>query len=245
MLTDAIWFCGDPHGRFDHIVDAVQAERPAAIVLLGDIEAAQPLERELAAILSTTEVWWIPGNHDTDNEASHDNLFGSALADRNLHGRVARVAGLRIAGLGGVFRGAVWAPPAPPTWASEKAFVARCGRGNRWRGGLPLRHRSTIFPAPLEHLAAERAEVLVTHEAPGWHPHGWAALDELAACLGVSLHLHGHQHDALSYESIVPRSVGCRPVGVGLRGITALDGTVIRPGELDEQRNRRFLPRNR
>lgn len=235
-----IWFCGDPHGQFGHIVSAVQQHRPDAIVLLGDIEASQPLEHKLAAIVDLTEIWWIPGNHDTDNEASYDNLFGSALADRNLHGRVANVAGVRIAGLGGVFRGAIWSPPLDPTWPSASEYLARCGKGNRWRGGLPLRHRSTIFPDVVEHLAAERADVLVTHEAPGWHPYGWPALDDLAACLGVALHVHGHQHDSLPYGSLLAQSIPYRPIGVGLRGITALDGRVIRPGDLDEQRNNRF-----
>ncbi|WP_374402907.1 metallophosphoesterase [Niveibacterium sp.] len=239
-MSPAIWFCGDPHGQFTHIVRAVQLRQPNAIVLLGDIEASQPLERELASILDLTEVWWIHGNHDTDSEASYDNLFGSELADRNLHGRVATVAGVRIAGLGGVFRGGVWAPPLDPTWPSASEYLARCGKGNRWRGGLPLRQRSTIFPDELETLAVASADVLVTHEAPGWHPHGWPALDELAASLGVALHVHGHQHDSLPYSSLMPQSVPYRPVGVGLRGITALDGTVIRPGELDEQRNSRF-----
>ena len=59
-----IWFCGDPHGRFRHIIDAVKKHRPAAIVLLGDVEATQPLQDELAAILSLTEIYWIVGNHD-------------------------------------------------------------------------------------------------------------------------------------------------------------------------------------
>lgn len=89
-------------------------------------------------ILDKTEVWFIHGNHDTDSEADHDHLFGSALADRNLHGRVVEIAGLRIAGLGGVFRGKVWTPPAPATFENFKQYLARCGKGNFWRGGLPL-----------------------------------------------------------------------------------------------------------
>ena len=105
-----IWFAGDNHSRFRHIIDAVKRHRPSAIVLLGDIQAKRPLHDELAEILSITQIFWIPGNHDTDSEADYDNLFGSALADRNLHGRVVNVAGVRIAGLGGVFRERV-SPP--------------------------------------------------------------------------------------------------------------------------------------
>ncbi|MGZ5802336.1 MAG: metallophosphoesterase family protein, partial [Burkholderiaceae bacterium] len=50
----------------------------------------------------------IPGNHDTDETRHYDHLFGSTLADRNLHGRIETIAGVRIAGLGGVFRTKVW-----------------------------------------------------------------------------------------------------------------------------------------
>ena len=92
-----IWFAGDNHSRFRHIIDAVKRHRPFAIVLLGDIQARQPIQIELAEVLSLTQVYWIHGNHDTDTEREYDNLFGSALADRNLHGCVVDVAGVRIA----------------------------------------------------------------------------------------------------------------------------------------------------
>ncbi len=123
-----IYLCGDTHGSFDHIIDVVGQDRPAAVVFLGDLQAQRPLEIELATILDKTEVWFIHGNHDTDSEADYDNLFGSALADRNLHGRVVEIDGLRIAGLGGIFRGQVWAPPSQ--WLHERPedFAARCGK---------------------------------------------------------------------------------------------------------------------
>ena len=111
-----ILFCGDPHGQFGHIIEAVHEHRPAAVILLGDLQAKRPLEVELSSILDLTDIWFIHGNHDTDSEADHDNLFGSKLANRNLHGKVVEVAGRRIAGLGGVFRGKVWSPPAPATF---------------------------------------------------------------------------------------------------------------------------------
>lgn len=63
-----ILFCGDPHGQFDHIIEAVQEHRPAAVILLGDVQAQRPLEVELASILDKTENWFIHGNHDTDTE---------------------------------------------------------------------------------------------------------------------------------------------------------------------------------
>ena len=73
-----ILFCGDTHGQFEHIIEAVQAHRPAAVILLGDVQAKRPLEVELASIRDKTEIWFIHGNHDTDSEANHDHLFGSA-----------------------------------------------------------------------------------------------------------------------------------------------------------------------
>ena len=97
-----IYFFGDTHGHFRHVLEIVSRDRPAAIVFLGDLQAQRPLEAELESILGMTEVWFIHGNHDTDSDADYDHLFGSALANRNLHGRVAVVDGVRIAGLGGV-----------------------------------------------------------------------------------------------------------------------------------------------
>ena len=218
-----ILFCGDPHGHFGHIIEAVQEHQPAAVILLGDLQAQRPLEVELAPILDKTEVWFIHGNHDTDSEADHDHLFGSALADRNLHGRVVEIAGLRIAGLGGVFRGKVWAPPAPATFENPKQYLAHCGKGNFWRGDLPLKHRSTIFPVDYERLQKQRADILVTHEAPSSHPHGFAAIDELARRLGVSTSFHGHHHDQLDYRLERAR-LGFEAFGVGFRGIIDQDG---------------------
>lgn len=230
-----ILFCGDPHGHFGHIIEAVQKHQPVAVILLGDLQAQRPLEVELALILNMTEIWLIHGNHDTDSEADHDHLFGSAMADHNLHGRVVEIAGLRIAGLGGVFRGKVWTPPAPATFENPKQYLARCGKGNFWRGGLPLTHRSTIFPVDYECLRKQRADILVTHEAPSSHPHGFAAIDQLAISLGVITSFHGHHHDRLDYSAERTR-LGFDAFGVGLRGITDQDGRVIRVGEVDAAR---------
>ena len=58
----------------------MKAHRPAAIVLLGDVQATRPLHDELADILALTQVAWIPGNHDADSRSDFDHLFNSALA---------------------------------------------------------------------------------------------------------------------------------------------------------------------
>lgn len=222
-----IFFCGDPHGHFQHIIEAVHAHRPAAIVLLGDVQAQEPLELALGPILDRTEVWWIHGNHDTDSDADYDHLFGSALADRNLHGRVVEVAGLRIAGLGGIFRGQVWTAPHPPRYPSAEDFLARSGKGNRWRGGLPRKHRSSIFPRDYEALLHEKADVLVSHEAPSCHPHGFRAIDEMAASLGARMAYHGHHHKHVEYGEDEAQRLGFRPFSVGYCEIRDEQGNVV------------------
>jgi len=120
-----ILFAGDPHGRFDHLLTAVRAHRPAALILLGDIEAPVPLQQLMAPIEALgTPVWFIPGNHDTDRAQSWTAL--QAWPERNLHGRVVEIAGLRVAGLGGIFRDETWRPdnPMAPSFDSLQAYVA-------------------------------------------------------------------------------------------------------------------------
>jgi len=237
-MGQQIFFCGDTHGSFNHVIQAVQEHRPTAIVFLGDLQSRQPLDQELESILDLTDIWWICGNHDTDSDACYDHLFGSALADRNLHGRVAEIAGVRIAGLGGIFRGQVWMPPGEIQHETPEAYTARCGKGNRWRGGLPRKHHSSIFPADYARLVGERADILVTHEAPSSHPHGFDAIDELARSLGVDKAFHGHHHDRLDYSTHLKR-LGFEAFGVGFCGITDQNAHVIISGEFDDLRQYR------
>jgi len=225
--VNRIFFCGDPHGRFEHIIEAVHAHRPAAIVLLGDVQAQEPLELALRPILHRTEVWWIHGNHDTDSDADYDHLFGSSLAGRNLHGRVVEVADVRIAGLGGIFRGQVWLAPDKPRYPSAEAYIALCGKGNRWRGGLSRKHRSSIFPSDYDALMQEKADVLVTHEAPSCHPHGFQAIDDLADSLGVRVAYHGHHHEHIEYSEEETRRLGFKPFGVAYCEIRDEQGRIV------------------
>lgn len=222
-----IFFCGDPHGHFEHIIEAVKLHRPAAIVLLGDVQAPVPLEVALRAILDLTEVWWIHGNHDTDSDADYDNLFGSALADRNLHRRVVGVAGVRVAGLGGIFRSQIWPTPGQPRFLSPDAFVAQCGKGNRWRDGLPRKHRSSIFPSDYDALLQEKADVLVTHEAPSCHNHGFQVIDDLATSLGVQKAFHGHHHEHIDYDADGAQRLGFQTFAVAYCEIRDELGNIV------------------
>ncbi|WP_159273324.1 metallophosphoesterase [Variovorax boronicumulans] len=215
-------FFGDPHGDLDPVIAAVERFRPEAIVLLGDIQARQPLHVELGPILGLTEVWFIHGNHDTDTVEDFDNLFGSQLADRNLHGRVVEIAGYKVAGLGGIFRSKIWDPQQPiekAAFQSSDAMRRTMKREERWRDGISRKHRSSIFPADYQRLLRSGpADILVTHEAPAVHPHGWKAVDELAETLGVQLVVHGHHHQNIDYlgEGLTTAVAPFRAFGVDM-----------------------------
>lgn len=207
MHAPKIMFFGDPHGAFAPITDAVQRYRPEAIVLLGDLQPRRPLHLELSSIVDQTDVWFIHGNHDTDTDEDFDCLFGSELAERNLHGIVRNIAGYRVAGLGGVFRQKIWDPAQPPSQApfrsrDELLRHARRGRATAhdgWRGGYARKHHSSIFPDEIDSLSLQSADILVTHEAPSAHPRGFLVLDDLAVALGATLVVHGHHHETIDY----------------------------------------------
>ena len=224
-----IFFCGDPHGFFDHINAAAREYKPDAMIILGDLQPPAPLDEVLAEALKFTQIWWIPGNHDTDSDEIYDRLWRSKLAGHNLHGRVANVAGLRVAGLGGVFRGQIWMPEGAPNYFCPATFIRRMGPTNVWRGGLPRRHRSTIFPSVYNSLMHQAADILVSHEAPGCHRKGFAALDRLGRSLKVRWYFHGHQHEDRVYGT----HLGMTVRAVGYRGIVNLKGEVIVPAQLD------------
>lgn len=242
-----IYMCGDPHGYFKHIVDAVldahaAGKCPDAIILLGDMDCAQQLEIELREIIGLTEVWFIPGNHDSDQNCSWTALTHSTLANRNLHGRVCPISGASVAGLGGVFRSSIWSPPNEQQFHSysdwRKAFIKkippRLFGDHEFRE--ERRHLTSIFPDTIQELSGNRADILATHEAPSCHKHGWKAVDELARSMKVKHVFHGHHHDRPDYSSDFA-SLGFQAHAVGFRGISAIDAegnvSVIREGAYD------------
>lgn len=240
-----IYLFGDIHGDFRHVLRVVAEDRPAAIILLGDMEAQKPLDQELAPILDMTEVWWIPGNHDTDSIENYDNLYRSGLAHRNLHGRIEVIDGIRVAGLGGVFRGEIWYPQDPtaePEYHSYAEYQKRAESGRVWKAaadrarrkgleeiklnGSLLKHRSTIFYDDWLSLYGESADILVTHEAAGDHKYGWAVLDSLAQSMRAKYHFHGHVH---CHGRSMAGDVEVH--SVGFRAVTDQYGGMIKAGE--------------
>ncbi len=259
-----IWFLGDVHGHFEHIAQAVDAapKKPKAVILLGDVEAPIPLYECMRDVESRDIAWhWIIGNHDTDSRENFSNISDPTSTAHNIDGRVIEIGGMRLAGLGGVFRGEVWFPRDGETASfSSYADFSRSSQMYRqlktrlskrdiaqaqavppesrhWQaqllelsraGGL-LKHRSTIFPDVYRRLMSQRADILVTHEAPGAHPHGFEVIDHLARTMGVKWLFHGHHHDSCDYSRQFDR-LGFAAYGVGLRGITDLDGRIVWSG---------------
>lgn len=246
-----IWFCGDTHGDLGHVIGHVLAahatgQAPASIILLGDIDAPRPLHLELEAIRGLTDIFWIPGNHDSDDNSAWNNLVASELSDANLHCRVAQIGSWRVAGLGGVFRKRIWSPPEEPRFANyddwRTELIAR--RPQRDWGlaetAEERRNKTSIFPACVAGLERLRADILVTHEAPECRDdgRGWQDVGDLARALGVQYAFHGHHHDRPDYNSNFER-LGFQAYAVGYRGITALNGkgmvTEIRSGDYDAE----------
>jgi len=120
---DRILFAGDPHGNFTPLITAVYKHKPDAVILLGDYDLDKPLEIYLNDIINLTEIWWIAGNHDFETPSRFKNLFQSALANNSLHLKVTEIAGLKIAGLSGIFLGRVWYPPRPAKWQNKQHFL--------------------------------------------------------------------------------------------------------------------------
>ena len=214
-----ILFAGDPHGNFQPLINAVLAHKPQAVVLLGDYDLSQPLDECLQEIMHLTQVWWIAGNHDFQTPRYYHNLFNSRLAEQHLHLKVTTIAGLRIAGLSGIFLGRVWYPPQAPKWPSKQAYL-QYQELLYPDAPLPLKYQSAIWHDEFETFKQLKADILVSHEAPRSHRHGFSAVGELAAALGVKQLFHGHLHE--NYASVIKRSI--RVTGVADRAVVNLLG---------------------
>ncbi|MBK1669031.1 hypothetical protein CKO28_13415 [Rhodovibrio sodomensis] len=215
-MTVNVLFYGDPHGEWRPLFRACEIEAPDAVVLMGDMDLDEPLSDKVRPLTDAgVAVHWIAGNHDGDRTEWHDRLFHGGLEGGNLNARVADLGGVRVAGLGGVFRSKIWHPldgDGTVRFATRAEYLAIQKPQARWRGGMPLKQRVSIFYEDFDALAGKRADVLVTHEAPSCHPYGMGEFDDLARSLGASLIVHGHHHRP--YEDRLP--CGIEVLGTGL-----------------------------
>jgi hypothetical protein len=214
----SILFAGDPHRDFAPIIRACLARPAGDLILAGDLDCPTPVSNIFAPIRHAGwRIQWILGNHDCETETAYDNLVGDHSAG-DLGWRVTDIGGLRVAGLPGVFKPSIWYPRSddgaaiePPRYRNRDQFLAKPGI-EKWRGGLPLWHRDSIFPDDVEQLARQRFDILVSHEAPSTHRHGFTAIDHLASSGGARLIVHGHHH--ASYRATLPNSIEVRGLGL-------------------------------
>lgn len=227
-MNDRIYFVGDPHGYFRHFMPTIERDQPAAVVLLGDIEVDEPLAQVLGKWdYDPARVWIIHGNHDVDQRHLWANLSAWRQNGRNLHGNVLEVAGRRIAGLGGVFEAEIWHPDyGQALWKSGNEFMA-IQPPDKKAAGLPLKFHGAIWWKDYERLFDQQADILVTHEAPACHRHGFKELDDLADALGARQHFHGHHHETYADHSADGR---CAVQGVDMAAIVNDLGEIVFAG---------------
>jgi predicted phosphodiesterase len=242
-------FIGDIHQNW-HQVEAglsTLSSPPSAAILLGDIECEQPLDQLAAPLLDRgVAVYWIHGNHDYDT--GPDMWANLAEPERNpqtapgaLHNRVVEIAGTRIAGLGGAFLPHVWPANAAPRLHRRDLLAANIATNRPdldASQAAALTHFlsvTAIWPEDIDALATQRADVLVTHEAPSSHPEGVGVLDDLARTMGAQLIVHGHHH----ITSHARAHDGLRVLGVGDTWAVDLHGNVVWRG----RKRQRPLPR--
>jgi predicted phosphodiesterase len=218
-----VLFAGDPHGDFNPLIAAVHLYKPKAVVLLGDYDLEMPLEFYLKDIVGLTEIWWIAGNHDFLSPIKYESLFHSGLADKGLHLKVAEIAGIRIAGLSGIFLGRVWYPPRAPIWKDKQQFLNSQKHSNS-DNDISLKYQSAIWYNEFETLKLLKADILVTHEAPGSHRYGFTAISELAAAMGVKHIFHGHLHE--NYSAVIKNNINV--FGVADKSVADLVGNTLK-----------------
>lgn len=244
-------FIGDIHQNWQHVEAGLSGlpTPPDAAVLLGDIECDLPLDRVAAPLLDRgVGVYWIHGNHDYDT--GPEMWANLADPERNprtaagaLHARVTEIAGVRVAGLGGAFLPHVWPANAPPRLHRREQLAADLAVSRPDLDPLQaaaFTHflaRIAIWPEDIAALSIQKADVLVTHEAPSSHPEGVGALDDLARAMGARLIVHGHHH----ITSHARAHDGLRVLSVGDTWAADLDGNIVWRG----RKRQRPLPRPR
>lgn len=219
-----ILFAGDPHGSYAHLYPIVKAHSDVALVILGDLQLTTTAE--LDQLAQHCDIWFIHGNHDSKTVTAFEAIWGSHWKERNLHGRVMDIQGTKIAGLGGVFRGHIWMPPHRPMFFDPIHYCQYSPQERIWRGGVPLRHRTSIFPSDVEALESQKADILISHEAPRPHPQGFAIINQLARKMEVKKIFHGHHHDNFDYRQI-NRNKHCEIFNIGFRSLADIHGNYL------------------
>lgn len=100
------------------------------------------------------------------------------------------------------------------------------------RDGLLRKHASTIYYDDWLNLYGQPADILVTHEAPDCHQHGFKAITSLAQSMRVKWAFHGHHHEHQSYPN-ADKLLGFQPLGVGFMEIMDQYGGLLRVGEFE------------
>ncbi|MDG1680254.1 MAG: metallophosphoesterase [Tateyamaria sp.] len=225
---EGVLFYGDPHSNWEPLLKSVDQHHPHTVIILGDLIDKQDKDNQKAHqtardVLDNLcrkgiDVRLISGNHDVDSPAVYDLVF-KELTNFLFDGGVIEIGPnkLRIAGLGGVFRGKCWYPykadeTAKVKYHSPEDLLVATRETARFRTGIPLRHRNTIFPSTVRQFQSKRADVLITHEGPTTHERGFPVVDNLAADLGAKLIVYGHHHTpaeaCLKNHAIAIRGMG-------------------------------------
>jgi len=233
-IKNNILFAGDPHGAFQPLIDAVKERRPTAVILMGDMQLKERLEVCLDEIIGLTEIYWIPGNHDYE-EPYYSNLFDSSLAGNNLDGRVVEIDGVRVAGLGGTFKGKIWYPKDNQGMKhkTRDGFYQQLP-SNQIKSGykksdgylpgcLSLGYEGAIWPEDYGRMLKMEADILVTHESPRHQEKGFDALADLGKGMGVELIVHGHLHD--HYKDLLGN--GIQVFGTPMAGVIDINGRLL------------------
>ncbi|MEE3622988.1 metallophosphoesterase [Nitrospirillum sp. BR 11752] len=217
---------GDPHGDWQPLLEVCQRVRPAAVLIVGDCDLSRPIHETLAPLWEAgIRVRYVIGNHDVDSPAWFANLVEDHPTG-NLHGRAEEIEGVMVAGLSGIYSPMVWFPKSShehlgPFFWSREAWLRKHPHLQRQRDvgardgrGLPIKYHGLIFPEDHDLLAeigrVERADILLTHEAPPTHRYGFLGIQQAAEACGAKLVIHGHHHQ--SYEGVLPN--GCKVRGL-------------------------------
>jgi hypothetical protein len=148
-VVSPIVIAGDPHGNFPPILRACAAEEPGTLILLGDCELRVPLHHMLGSLFAAGwSIHWIIGNKDAETATVFDHL-ATDFPEGDIGGKVIEVGGLRIAGLGGVFKPRIWYPR-----VDEQAGRCRAAR---------LQHPARVSRQPqAERALARRAAAVAS-----------------------------------------------------------------------------------